>query len=111
MPQSLPPQAPPQHGPRPWPPGLRPCLVLGAVMLGSGQARAQSSPPPAARAPVAAASTAAVQQLPAVSLGAGSTEGFRAPPQHAYAIDRNTLRQQTATQTGSSSLTDNVRLG
>ena len=97
MPQSLPPQAPPQHGPRPWPPGLRPCLLLGAVMLGSGQARAQSSPPPAARAPVAAASTAAVQQLPAVSLGAGSTEGFRAPPQHAYAIDRNTLRQQAAT--------------
>ena len=81
----------------PRPSDLLPCLLLGAAMLWTSQARAQSTPPPAASAPTTAASTAGVQQLPAVTISAGSTEGFRAPPKHSYEVDSDTIKQQPAT--------------
>ncbi|WP_231480535.1 Plug domain-containing protein [Thiomonas sp. FB-Cd] len=71
---------------------LRTVLPLGAAAMLHARAHGAEVPP------AAAASAPAVVQLPTVTIGAGSgTEGFRSPPQHAYAIDADTLGQQPAT--------------
>ena len=69
---------------------MRTVLLMGAAAMLHGLAHG-------AEVPRAAASAPAVVQLPTVTIGAGRTEGFRSPPQHAYTVDADTLNQQPAT--------------
>lgn len=79
------------------PAALTRILALSALALAwQGSAEAQPVLVAAASAPVSTAASPVVQ-LQTVTVFTGGTEGFRAPPKHAYAIDNDTLKRQPAT--------------